>query len=161
MTLSSLLSLSSHPVQEEKLSYLEKARQIRVEPNRGKDSGSDETLSFLFKEALGEIKAQYVAGLLEHIRRKHPEIHAQLQEAEGNLETIWARNRQGLGSLETFEESLSLWKGILLAACEEHRVRTCQECKWDRQRACAEFWKSRTRGRDKSDKSDQSRGGDA
>ncbi len=89
----------------------------------------EQEVEHLFEMAWTEIREALPHGFLEHLKRKHPDVQAQIDEAEVRLEETWVRAIAGEFSLEEFHEVLEAWAGLYRQILHEHRPLTIDECR--------------------------------
>jgi len=77
--------------------------------------------SRIFRDALHELSAVWVPGLLEHTRRHHSDTWELIQGAEESLERAWGLTLGGKMTMNDFEEAVTIWRDAYRLTIEEHR----------------------------------------
>jgi hypothetical protein len=89
-----------------------------------------------FQEAWDEIRNELPHGMVEHIRRRHPEHQERIDQAEEAVETAWASTGLGLGSTVGLRKALEAWKDRYRAVIYEHKPMSIEICRAEKGNSC-------------------------
>lgn len=83
-----------------------------------------------FKDAVDEINKRYIEGADDHIRKFHPALYQQIDDAENKLNEVWKTGLQGKASIGEFREVLKKWFRLHLRSIEiYHKENKKEEAK--------------------------------